>query len=94
MLGGMSVQIAVRLADEELERLDAAIARGAFPSRAAAVRAGLVAVLRNAREEQIAEAYRKAYASGGEEERIGQAGLSVGAAILADQERAGVEDAR
>jgi Arc/MetJ-type ribon-helix-helix transcriptional regulator len=94
MFGGMSVQIAVRLADEDLERLDAAIARGAFPSCAAAVRAGLAAVLRNAREEQIADAYRKAYASDEEEERIGEAGLSVGAAILAGQERAGVEDAQ
>jgi hypothetical protein len=32
MRGGMSVQIAVRLADEDLERLAAAIARGVFPA--------------------------------------------------------------
>jgi Arc/MetJ-type ribon-helix-helix transcriptional regulator len=93
MFTGMSVQIAVRLADQDLERLDAAIARGSFPSRAAAVRAGLVAVLRNEREEQIAEAYRKAYASSEEEALIGEAGLTAGAAILRDETPAAVEAA-
>src|SRR5258708_614920 len=53
MLIGMGVQIAVRLADQELEHLDAAIARGTFPSRAAAVRAGLHRLLQEEREKQI-----------------------------------------
>lgn len=83
----MSVQIAVRLADEDLERLDAAVARGAFPSRAAAMRAGLVRLLREERETQIAEAYRRAYATDSQEESVGEAGLRLGAAFLEDQER-------
>jgi Arc/MetJ-type ribon-helix-helix transcriptional regulator len=55
----MGAQIAVRLADEDLKSLDEAVARGAFPSRAAAVRAGLRRLLAQEREAQIAEAYRR-----------------------------------
>lgn len=91
MLLGMSVQIAVRLAEEDLRRLDAAVARGAFPSRAAAVRAGVVQLLREEREVQIAEAYRRAYAAGPEEGSVGEAGLRLGAVLLADDEPSGVE---
>jgi hypothetical protein len=58
------------------------------------VRAGLTSVLRSAREEQIADAYRNAYASGDEDESVGEASLRAGAAILAEQERATVDDAR
>lgn len=87
MLAGMSVQIAVRVAEDDLERLDAAVARGAFPSRAAAVRAGLVGLLREEREAQIAEAYRRAEATDPQEAWVGEAGLRLGAALLADQER-------
>jgi Arc/MetJ-type ribon-helix-helix transcriptional regulator len=87
----MSVQIAVRLADEDLERLDAAVARGAFPSRAAAVRAGLDQLLREEREAHIAEAYRRAYATVPEEDGAGRAGLSLGAALLAGDGPADVE---
>lgn len=89
MLIGMSVQIAVRLADEELERLDAAVARGVFPSRAAAVRAGLARLLREERETQIDEAYRRAYATEPQEEWVGRAGLRLGADLVADHERSG-----
>lgn len=85
----MSAQIAVRLADEDLERLDDAVARGVFPSRAAAVRAGLVRLLGDEREAQIAEAYRRAYASDPQDESIGEAGLQLGAAMLAEDERGG-----
>ena len=88
MLTGMSVQIAVRLADDELERLDAAIARGAFSSRAEAVRAGLAAVLRREREVRIAAAYRRAYATGPDDPSVGEAGLQLGAALLATEDAA------
>ncbi len=91
MLGGMSVQIAVRLADEDLERLDAAVARGAFPSRAAAVRAGLIWLLRQEREAQIEAAYRRAYSTHPQEEWVGEVGLRLGAALQAGQEPAGGE---
>jgi Arc/MetJ-type ribon-helix-helix transcriptional regulator len=85
----MSIQIAVRLAEEDLERLDAAIARGAFPNRAAAVRAGLLAVLREERERQIADAYRRGYATDPPEAEIGEAGLRLGTALLAREKRGG-----
>jgi Arc/MetJ-type ribon-helix-helix transcriptional regulator len=84
----MSVQIAVRLTDDDLERLDAAVARGVFPSRAAAVRAGLARLLGEEREAQIAEAYRRGYATAPQEPWIGAAGLRLGAGQLAEQDRA------
>jgi len=90
MLIGMGVQIAVRLADEDLESLDAAIARGAFPSRAAAIRAGLHCVLREEREAQIEAAYRLAAGDAADDGigiEIGEAGLLLGAALLSDHER-------
>ena len=80
----MSVQIAVRLEEDDLRRLDAAVARGAFPSRAAAMRAGLTAVLRDEREVQIGEAYRRAYATAPDDVSVGLAGLRLGAALMAD----------
>jgi Arc/MetJ-type ribon-helix-helix transcriptional regulator len=83
MVNGMSVQIAVRLADDELARLDDAVARGLFPSRAAAVRAGLAAVLRAAREAQIADAYRRGYGADPQDAAIGRMGLQLGAATVA-----------
>ncbi len=88
MLVGMSVQIAVRLAVEELESLDAAIARGAFSSRAEAVRAGLAAVLRGEREARIDAAYRRAYATEPDDPAVGEAGLRLGAALLAAEDAA------
>ena len=81
MLSGVSVQIAVRLADDELRCLDAAIARGAFASRAEAVRAGLGRVLREEREGLIEEAYRRAYVEAHDEDAVGQAGLALGARL-------------
>lgn len=89
MLAGMSVQIAVRLADDELERLDAAIARGAFSSRAEAVRAGLATVLREECEARIDAAYRRAYAAEADDPSVGDAGLRLGAALMAAEDAAG-----
>ncbi len=94
MLSGMSVQIAVRLAEGDLERLDAAVARGAFPSRAAAMRAGLIWLLREEREAQIHAAYRRAYSTDPQEDWVGEAGLRLGTALLAGQELAGYEPER
>jgi Arc/MetJ-type ribon-helix-helix transcriptional regulator len=86
MVLGMAVQIAVRLPDEDLERLDAAVARGSYPSRAAAVRAGLQRLLRDERETQIAEAYRQGYAAEPADPEIGEAGLELGTTLLAEAE--------
>ena len=85
MLTGMSVQIAVRLAEEDLRRLDTVIARGAFASRAAAMRYGLEQLLREEREHEITEAYRRAYADqepNPEERLVGEAGLRLGSKLL------------
>lgn len=61
MLTGMSQQIAIRLHDEDLAALDAAVAAGRYPSRAAAVRAGIGELVREQRDREIAEEYRRAY---------------------------------
>jgi len=82
----MSVQIAVRLADAEIDYLDAAVARGTFPSRAAGVRAGLQRLLQADREAEIERAYRRAHARHPEEPGIGEAGLAHGARLLADEQ--------
>ncbi len=91
MLYGMNVQIAVRLAEDDLRRLDAAIARGAFPSRAAAVRFGLGRLLREERDREIAETYRRAYAGRDpdhEERVVGELGLRLGKELLAADDAA------
>lgn len=56
-------QIAVRLTDEELQRLDSAVAQGVFPTRAEAVRAALALLEKQMREERIAGSYSAAYGS-------------------------------
>lgn len=55
-------QIAVRLTEEELRLLDAAVAAGAFRSRAEAVRAGIKLLEGDLREARVAASYRAAYA--------------------------------
>ncbi len=54
-------QIAVRLPEEDLTTLDQLVASGAAKSRADAVRRGLALLIAQAREEWIAEDYRRAY---------------------------------
>ena len=55
-------QIAVRLSEEELRLLDAAVAEGAFRSRAEAVRAAIKLLEGELREARVADSYRAAYA--------------------------------
>lgn len=64
MLNGMTTeQIAVRLARSDLEALDALVDRGVYPSRAAAVRAGVAAITalerRRAVDAAIVEGYQR-----------------------------------
>lgn len=54
-------QIAVRLSDGELRQLDAVVREGGYRTRAAAVRAGIQMLSRDAREARIARAYTLAY---------------------------------
>lgn len=65
-------QIAVRLSEDELVRLDSAVAEGVFPSRAEAVRAAIGMLEKELRERRIAASYSAAYERmplTGEEER-------------------------
>jgi Arc/MetJ-type ribon-helix-helix transcriptional regulator len=54
-------QIAVRLSEEELSRLDSAVAEGVFPSRADAVRAAIRMLEKELRERRITDSYRAAH---------------------------------
>jgi Arc/MetJ-type ribon-helix-helix transcriptional regulator len=74
---GMSTPVQTRLNDEELQALDAAVARGMFASRSDALRAGLARVLREAREQEIAAAYARGYGAKPQEEWIGEVGLAL-----------------
>lgn len=80
------MQIAVRLPERELAELDAAIDRGAFPSRAAAVRAGLKRLLREEHDRQIVEAYRRGYGEQPQEDWVGEAGLGLMADFIRREE--------
>jgi Arc/MetJ-type ribon-helix-helix transcriptional regulator len=71
----MTVQIPVRIPDEDARMIDEAVARGRFASRSAALREGLALLLREERDREIDEAYRRGYGKFPQEERIGQDGL-------------------
>jgi len=67
-------QIAIRLPEEDLKALDAAIASGRYENRATALRQGLRGLLRREYEDDIARAYERAYAVHPQEDSIGEAG--------------------
>ena len=54
-------QIAVRLPHELLDQIDDLVARGAYESRAAAVRAGIEAVVESERRRQVDQAVIEGY---------------------------------
>ena len=54
-------QIAIKLPEELLKAIDQLVAEGRFPSRSAAVRAGLSLVAKQAREVAIDEQFRKGF---------------------------------
>jgi len=83
----MTEQVAVRIPMRDLSALDEAIARGRFPNRAAALREGLERLLREEREREIDEAYRRGYGEQPQEDWIGEAGLAAFAALVATEER-------
>ncbi len=71
----MSVQIPVRIPEEDAKKLDDCVARGRFANRSEAFREGLALLLREEREREIEEAYRRAYELCPQEDRVGQDGL-------------------
>lgn len=71
----MTVQIPVRIPKRDAQLLDEVVARGRFASRSEALREGLAMLLREEREREIDDAYRRAYEKYPQEERVGQDGL-------------------
>ena len=59
----MTAQIALKLPDELLSRIDALVAAGRFESRSHVVRAGLDVIILNEKRRTIDEAYRAGYAA-------------------------------
>lgn len=82
----MTVQIPVRIPDEDAAKLDEAVARGRFASRSDALREGLARLLREERDREIAEAYRRAYEKYPQEDWIGEVGLWALTQIVAAEE--------
>jgi Arc/MetJ-type ribon-helix-helix transcriptional regulator len=77
----MTVQVPVRLTEEDVSALDAMVATGHFLNRSDAVRAAVAQLLREQREREIDEAYAKGYGEHPQEEWIGRAGLAAFAAF-------------
>lgn len=59
----MTTQIAVKLPDDLVSRIDTLVARGDFPSRSAAVREGLEAILAGGRRKAIDDAFEQGFAA-------------------------------
>lgn len=59
----MTRQVAVKLPDELVERVDELVSRGVFRSRSAAIRHGLESVLTAERRQAIDRAYDEGYRS-------------------------------
>ncbi|MBA2643581.1 MAG: ribbon-helix-helix protein, CopG family [Actinobacteria bacterium] len=83
----MTVQIPVRIPERDAELLDEAVARGRFASRSEALREGLALLLREEREREIEEAYRRGYEKVPQEDWIGEAGLALFAAWVEAEEQ-------
>lgn len=86
MLYGMG-QIAIRLPEEDLAALDAAVAAGRYPSRAAAVRAGIHELVRTERNRELADAYRRAYADTPQEEWFAESSAHAAGELLTERTR-------
>lgn len=82
----MSVQIPVRIPEEDARRLDEAVASGRFASRSDALREGLARVFREESEREIAEQYRRGYGKHPQEDWIGDVGLWALTQIVAAEE--------
>jgi Arc/MetJ-type ribon-helix-helix transcriptional regulator len=77
----VTVQVSVRLTEEDVAAVDAMVERGSFTNRSEALRAALASLLREEREREIEETYRRGYGEQPQEEWIGKAGLVLMAAF-------------
>ena len=80
----MTIQIPVRIPDEDADRLDEVVASGRYASRSDVLRQGLELILRQEREREIVESYRRGYAERPQEESAD--GLWAFAAFVASEE--------
>jgi Arc/MetJ-type ribon-helix-helix transcriptional regulator len=83
----MTVQIPVRIPEEDAEALDAAVARGDYASRSDAIRQAIDLLLKKLRDDEIADEYRRAYAEHPQEEWIGELGIWALTEIVTAEER-------
>ena len=79
----MTTQVPVRLTQEDVSALDALVEAGEFKNRSEALRTALAELLRERREREIEDAYRRGYGKYPQEEWIGEAGLAALAACHA-----------
>src|ERR1035437_7826277 len=86
MLLGMAQQIAIRLPDDDLAALDWAVAAGRYPSRAAAVRAGVHELVCEQRNREIADGYRRAYSETPQESWLGEASAHAPGDVRAERD--------
>lgn len=77
----MTKQIPVRLSERDVSDLDALVRAGRFPTRSEALRRGLQLLVREERECEIEESYRRGYGQHPQEEWVGE----LGATLLGDQ---------
>jgi Arc/MetJ-type ribon-helix-helix transcriptional regulator len=77
----MTVQVPVRLTNQDVAALDAMVEQGRFANRSEALRAAVAALLRDEREREIEAAYRRGYGEQPQEDWIGEAGLALIAAF-------------
>lgn len=79
----MTTQVPVRLTEEDVTALDDLVKAGEFRNRSEVLRAALDGLLRERREREIEDAYRRGYGVHPQEEWIGKAGLAALAAFHA-----------
>jgi Arc/MetJ-type ribon-helix-helix transcriptional regulator len=84
----MTVAVQVRLAERDLAALDRLVEKGVFANRSGALRAGLTRLLREHREQEIDEAYRRGYEAYPQGDWVAEVGLA-GLASLNRAERGG-----
>lgn len=78
----MTKQIALRIPDEYLARIDAAVKGGRYPNRTATIRAALESFLTEERDRMIAETYRDAYGASEQEDWVGATGAEAIAEVI------------
>lgn len=76
----MSIQVPVRLTEEDVSALDTLVEQRKFASRSDVVRAAVARLLEEERQEAIDETYRRGYGKYPQEEWIGVDGLALFAA--------------